>query len=400
MKLIEYLREKGIRRAVEVVYQYKLGALLGKIMLGIFKSRPLQNIIMIESHNDFDCNGGAFYDYLLEKGLNNSYKIVWMVRYKVKKKLPDNVICVPLFGPSIRKAYYASVAKYFLYDCEGAAKVRDDQIMVYCSHGSGGLKSVKGKLSVSDRVNYVLVPSQQYAPVFAEQCSIKWPDDRLVSIGYPVHDIFFRPGAPETDKITDRKYKKIILWMPTFRRGGGFRRNDSTKEQKLGIPLIDTMDEYGRLNDYLRRADVFLVIKIHPKQDLSNLRVGDCTNIKVLTGKTVKELDIDNYRLMKASDALVSDYSSAASDYLLLNRPIGYTLDDRDEYRAGFIHSDLREYMAGHEIYTFRDMLSFFDDVVRGDDPYRDSRKKLKNRIYQYYDGEASKRLAHLLGLE
>ncbi len=38
------------------------------------------------------------------------------------------------------------------------------------------------------------------------------------------------------------------------------------------------------------------------------------------------------YEFIHCADALVSDYSSVAIDYLLLDRPLGFTLDDYKEY--------------------------------------------------------------------
>lgn len=52
---------------------------------------PLQDVIILESHNDFDSNGGAFYDYLIENGYNKKYKIVWFLRNKCPQHLPENV---------------------------------------------------------------------------------------------------------------------------------------------------------------------------------------------------------------------------------------------------------------------------------------------------------------------
>lgn len=47
-------------------------------------------------------------------------------------------------------------------------------------------------------------------------------------------------------------------------------------------------------------------------QDTPSELLMKCTseNISNLTGDTVKQLDIDNYRLLKDADALISDYSS------------------------------------------------------------------------------------------
>ena len=321
MNPIKYLKKNGIKHTLEIVYVYKLEDILERLMYLVTRNIELKDTIMIESHNDFDCNGGAFYNYLIKNGYNRKYKIVWLVRKKVTDDLPENVETVPLYGPNLRKAYYVCTSKYFTFDCENVRKMRDNQIMVYCSHGAGGLKNAKGKLHLPPYVDYILVQSKAYAPIQANQWSVTYPDKRIIAIGYPAQDIFFDESkSDEIRKITSRKYKKVILWMPTFRKGGGYHRNDSRKEQKLGIPLIETQEQYLKLNNYLAENDVFLIIKIHPKQDLENLKIKDESNIKVLTGETVKKLEIDNYALMKCADALISDYSGAAYEYLQLTK--------------------------------------------------------------------------------
>ena len=400
MNPIKYLKKNGIRHTLEIVYVYKLEDILERLMYLVMRNIELKNTIMIESHNDFDCNGGAFYNYLIKNGYNRKYKIVWLVRKKVTDDLPENVETVPLYGPNLRKAYYVCTSKYFTFDCENVRKMRDNQIMVYCSHGAGGLKNAKGKLHVPPYVDYILVQSKAYAPIQANQWSVTYPDKRIIAIGYPAQDVFFDGSrSDEIQKITLQKYKKVILWMPTFRKGGGYHRNDSRKEQKLGIPLIETKEQYRRLNNYLAENNVFLIIKIHPKQDLENLKIKDESNIKVLTGETVKKLKIDNYALMKCADALISDYSGAAYEYLQLDRPIGYVLDDVNDYVAGFVVEDIHTLIAGAEIYNFEQLESFIVDVISENDSFKERREKIRNYIYEYHDANSSKRLAELLGL-
>ena len=91
MNPIKYLQENGVKRAMKVLYDYKLELLLEKIVFVFTKHKNLNDVIMIESHNDFDCNGGAFYNYLIKNGYNKKYKIVWLVRKKAKSKFPTNV---------------------------------------------------------------------------------------------------------------------------------------------------------------------------------------------------------------------------------------------------------------------------------------------------------------------
>ena len=41
--------------------------------------------------------------------------------------------------------------------------------------------------------------------------------------------------------------------MPTFRKGGGYDRQDSESIGALGIPLIKDLEEYNKLNEFLIR---------------------------------------------------------------------------------------------------------------------------------------------------
>lgn len=399
MKLFDYFKKNGFKRSLSVLWQYKIEILLEKIVLKITKNKKLKNIIVIESHNDFDCNGGAFYSYLIKNNYNKKYKIVWLVRKKYKDKLPENVECVQLYKPSFKKVYYMCMSKVFSYDCEIRPKLRDDQLLVYCSHGAGGLKNVKNNIKLPENTDYILVQSEKYAPIQANQLSISQDDKRLVSIGYPSHDVFYDDNYEEINKVTKKKFKKVILWMPTFRKGGGYNRNDSYKEQKLGIPLIESIEAYNYINNILKELDILLIIKIHPKQDLTDLKIGDLSNIIVLTGEKVKKINVDNYKLMKCTDALISDYSGAAYEYLQLDKPLAYVLDDMNEYKIGFVVEDIHQLIAGHEIYSIDDMVKFIKDISEENDIYREKRKKIRDYIYDYHDGNSCERLAKLLKL-
>ena len=167
----------------------------------------------------------------------------------------------------------------------------------------------------------------------------------------------------------------------------------------MGIPLIETITEYEQLNEFLNQKDILLIIKIHPMQELLNLKISDRSNIKVLTGIRVKKLGVDNFRLMACCDAMISDYSAAAYDFLQLNKPIAYVLSDMNEYKPGFVVDDIHTFLAGHEIYTLEDMLMFLHDIDKNNDTYKDKREKIRDFVYAYHDGNNSKRLAEFIGL-
>lgn len=392
------IRLRGFRGCLAAVWR-KTDWLILKVIAPFLRRTPLQNTIVIESHNDFDCNGGAFYDYLIKNGYNRKYKIVWLLKHPEKQppKLPDNVECYPLYAPSVKKDFRICTAKFLLADNMVTRKQRKEQISIFCSHGAGGFKRVKSLGSIGDFVDFALIQSEAYAPIQAEQCG--YTPEKMIYIGYPSHDILNTPDNSELKKVSEKSYRKVFLWMPTFRKAGGGIRIDSEKEQPLGIPLIETAEDYEKLNAFLAQNNLLLIIKIHPMQDLDNLKISDKSNIAVLTGLTVKEKDIDNYRLMRCTDALISDYSGAAYEYLQLDRPICYVLDDMAQYTIGFVVEDIRTLMAGPEVYSLEDLYSFMTDVMNQRDSYQEKRRCLRDYIYKYHDTHNCERLAEFMGL-
>lgn len=168
MNAVSYIKKNGIKRVFDVFYHYKLDLILQKGCNFFLKHRPLQNMIIIESHNDFDSNGGAFYDYLIKNHYNDKYKIVWLLKNKAPKSLPANVDWCWLYKPSLKKALYVCKAKVFTADCVVTNKVRADQKSFYFTHGAVCLKSVIGKCNLSDTVDYILSPSEAYGPIQAK----------------------------------------------------------------------------------------------------------------------------------------------------------------------------------------------------------------------------------------
>ena len=133
-----------------------LNGLIGKL---VFQKMPLKDTVIIESHNDFDCNGGAFYQFMLDNGINERWQIVWLITHKKPAALPKNVKCFDYYKPSIRKEYYCCTARVMLNDDKFTRKRRRGQTCIYCMHGPVGMKNLHGLISVPDYVDYILSPS-------------------------------------------------------------------------------------------------------------------------------------------------------------------------------------------------------------------------------------------------
>ena len=365
----------------------------------ILKNAKLKNSIVIESHNDFDCNGGAFYEYLIKNGYNKKYKIVWLVKNKSPKNLPENVYAYDFFKPSIRKSYYQCTAKIMTCDDYILKKGNVNQKIYYLGHGAVSLKKPKGYINLSKDIDYCLTPSEFMVKIKADTLQMDSENTKQIILGCPVHDILYLPSDNEIKKITDKSYAKIILWMPTFRKHVSFGRNDSRIDLPFGIPLVYNDEEMQILEDILVKSNILLIIKIHPMQDLTTVKIKQTEYIKILDGASVKELGIDNYRLMKDVNALISDYSSVAYDYLHLNRPIAYTVDDMGEYNMDFIVDDPKELMRGAIIKDMADMVTFINQIAEEEDCYSDLRKDILDKLFTYQDGNSIQRLINHMQL-
>lgn len=398
MNPFRYLKQHGIKYTANVFYKFKIPLIEQRLARVITRFVPTSNTIVIESHNDFDENSGAFYDYLINHHYNNKYKIVWLLRHKAPRSLPNNVSAYPVHGPNFKRELIISRAKYILtaQDCIGSS--RDDQVSIYLTHGGFGLKKWRGKINLPHSLSFALMPSDYLIPLESYNYNIENTKVIPLVLGYPEDDILYTPSRNELSKVTKKSFSKVILWMPTFRRGIG-GRVDTNKSGGIGIPIFNTITDYVKLNKFLAKNQALLIIKIHPMQDMSTVKIHTLSNIKVLDGVSVKKNGIDNYQLMKDTDALISDYSSAAYDYMHLDKPVGFTMDDVNDYKLGLIVDDPNEFIGGQVINNRDDFLKFIDNILNDRDEYKEKRKIVFDKVFKYHDGKSCERLVNFLKL-
>ena len=96
------------------------------------------------------------------------------------------------------------------------------------------------------------------------------------------------------------------------------------------------------------------------------------SNIKFMTQKALEKKGLSVYALLRNADALITDYSSAYFDYMLLNRPIAFTVEDIEEYRKkrGFVFDNPFEYMPGEKINSYEDLEKYVANVAEDNDVF------------------------------
>lgn len=351
---------------------------------------------------------------------NPRYLYLYFNQYKKSEVRPiwitkDKSI-VELLNKNGVEAYYHHSMKGIWYCLRGSVYIFDNYskdisfwlsggaIKVNLWHGSGNkktnydnkfdtvrhprnrwekFKTALRRMSDEKPYHFTLATSPMMAEIFVSAFNTNI--EHIILDGYPRNDVLFHEKIKniysnmEQDTVNNVKEyisngNKIILYMPTFR--------DSEK-------LFFNVMNLKEFNRYLSERNFIFFTKLHPKSKLrEEFQKVEFSNIKNINA------DVDPYTILKYTDLLVTDYSSIYSDFLMLNRPSVLFPYDFDEYskdtRECYFEYD--DYMPEIKAYTMDQLMKYIDKVLENDDS-EEGRILLRNRIFQYYDGDSSERL-------
>ncbi len=387
----------------------------------LYRERELENLILFRSGPhassyvkgmDFADNARALYEYMLANHYNEKYRLVWLGKHPEDFGRYEGVKNVEFlsFDWSVsrdkeeRDRYYQALclARYiFFTDAYGFARnSRPDQVRVQLWHGCG-FKTRVNFVRCENRYEYTTVISELYAGIHRDIYGLR--EDQVLVTGYAKEDWLFHPLEEEWKELGLPEGKTCVFWLPTFRmaRENLELLNEYDTDSQTGLPVVDTWEKLGRLDRLLEDLDTVLVLKLHPFQDRGRLASVSARQIAVLDNDMLADRDIQINQLLGHSDGLISDYSSAAVDYMLLDRPIGFTVDDVEEYREsrGFVFDPVEEWLPGTEIKTFDDFCRFVREVAMGVDSAWEKRRELMRRMHRYGDDNSCRRIVHALDI-
>lgn len=343
-----------------------------------------QDIIFFYSNLGFRDNVKSFYDYLIENEYNKKYKIVVSINdYEdYEKDGPDNVLFV---GNKAGIKYFMK-SKYAFY-CFGKYPIKPapTQTVVNLWHGMP-LKRIGNMESGLEKIDYnfftkIISTADIFNPIMEK--SFNCSKDQVVVLGQPRNDEMFKENK-KMDRLIRKDAKKVIVWLPTYR------------DEQQGIPLpgfdIDMLNE---LNSFLEKRNCRLIVKIHPLQQFDS-ELGEMSGVVFMTQEMLNKNGMTVYSLLRAADALITDYSSVFFDYMLLDRPMAFTIDDIEKYQSerGFSFENPLSYMPGPHIRGVGEVEEFIDNVVNETDNYKEERKRVNNLVNYYKDGNSSERIA------
>lgn len=356
------------------------------------------NQIAIYGRRMLNDNAETLLDYLIDEKYNNRYTIKVCITKEVnssKYSNTHNVIIVhnpistilTLFR-SLRIFHTHGMSVCSFIPCR-------KQIIFNLWHGSP-LKTI-GALASNichpETDSYFLCASPFFATI-NKRCFLL--NDKQVFIGSnPRNDLLFTNSNNDyLNKI--RQGRKVIVYMPTFRKSEGLGRKDSN----IDFPLINQAN-IQPLDTFLAQNNLLLIIKPHPYQNHIRLFDAKCSNIIILKNEDLNRNGLHLYELLASTDALISDYSSVYFDYLLLNRPIAFVTIDLDSYQGlrGFTVENPYDIMPGAKIKDLNDFKQFLLDVANNNDLYKDDRQRVNDLSNAYKSNDASKRILDFLNI-
>src|SRR5699024_674422 len=337
-----------------------------------FSLLPLNNSIIFESHSDFCDNSKALFDKVIENNINEKYKIYWLVEDidKFRNKNITNVKFVSIKRDTIlekviselKNVFLFSQCKYYFYSHRNFArtKPKKGQNFINLTHGMSLKNSTKVQTVDLDKISYIAVTSKFSATLRAR--TYQGGESKTRIFGFPRNDLLLSKDYTlnKLYNINEYNFKKIIVWMPTFRRQKNSSRNDTGTQKDTDLPILKDKLDLSRLNQFLLNNDVLLIVKPHPAQDLKFFNQISTSNVKVLT-----------------------------------NKPIVFTIDDLKDYDAnlGFLVDNPLEYMPGPKIETVEDIMEFICNIAAEKDDYQKQRQNIRGLFHKYDDNNSSERI-------
>lgn len=383
----------------------KIYFFIGDILSLINKIIPKKkNKILFFSSNSITDNSKALLDYLIDNKYDSKYSIVCCAKNLDNYTYNNNLI-LSYFTP-LKAVLHIFTSKYIFFHGEIIAiKPSKSQISVNLWHGTPLKRFNKTADKLSDYkynfFTYLLASSEYFQPIMRDcfDCNL----NQVKILGHPRNDLLFESTDILNKLSIDKsKFNKIFLWMPTFRVSKDNYIIDSDINTQTGLPIYHSKADLLNLEKYLSKINSLLLIKLHPAQNLDFINVDTLSHIILLKNEDIENTGYHLYNLVAMCDSLITDYSSIYFDYLLLNRPIAFTVDDIESYikNRGFVIENPYDLMPGTKIKNIDEFKHYIDLIsTKGNDSYFNERKKVNDIANKYQDNNNCKRIVEFVQL-
>lgn len=366
-----------------------------------------ENSIVFESEGLNGDNAYSLYLYLKSNNFLDKYKITWLI--DESNLLPDigdsARIKKDIYKFDLRRSFLLATSKYFIYDHFSVFdwkryKKRKKHKIIFLTHGCGFKAATSSSKCLADEI-YVTGKLYSYPVSMWCNCDIK----KIIDLGYPRLDCFFQEINTNQRKLMKHlnfdSFKKVFLWMPTFRRSSCKSIDEDYFSSETGLPILYDEESLVTFDDFLKKENALCIFKVHHLQASLNFLKKRYQNIYILKDEDIQKYNVLLYQFVMLTDCLITDYSSISTDYMLLDRPIIYTMDDYEDYRnsRGFSIENPHNYFVGLHAYDEEQLFKCMKECIENIDFYKEERKKTLPLMHTHNDGNSSARILNHLGI-
>ena len=214
--------------------------------------------------------------------------------------------------------------------------------------------------------------------------AFKYPEGKILELGYPRNDILFAPDRAERAEKIKKKLglpsgKQIVLYAPTW------RDDEAEGTAQYGFTLKLDLKKMKKVSDkyhFILRTHYLISENLHLTEDERRF-VTDLSDYN------------DIAELYLVSDILITDYSSTFFDFANLGRPMLFYVYDLEKYRDilhGF-YFDMEEVCPGPMLYNSDEVLSALRSIDKIEEEYAEKYESFRKRFCALDDGKASERV-------
>lgn len=214
------------------------------------------------------------------------------------------------------------------------------------------------------------------------------PEERFWELGNPRNDRLLLASPDDVaglrvrlTRVVGQEFSTVVLYAPTYRDWGA----------PIGLLQLPQQD-LERLAAFLARRRCLLVVRPHDNEAETFARTTLPSRWIVAADRIAPDWDVNDWLL--AAQVLVTDYSSIAFDYLLLNRPVIHLAPDLDEYakRRGFL-VDPESDWCGPRVRDGSELIDALEGAIQEPQAGSSRRRYLNSIFNPLEDGRSTERV-------
>lgn len=254
---------------------------------------------------------------------------------------------------------------------------------------------------VNKSYDYHIVTSSVSGRIISVDTLLEY--DKFKSLGFPRNDIFYKDNVSfkeQLRRVIGMDFDKVICYTPTYRdyEREDLYLSDKSLVEKKGVFGNIASELSGQMDEVLKKNNSIVIAKMHPWQEKSVLE-GNTGDRIFMFSDIAKKIKCSLYDVLSISDALITDYTSTAFDYMHLNKPIIFYFYDYEKYtkNRGFSFEPVETVCGGPIVYNYEDLIDAINFTLAGGDNYENKRQFVHSLINEYHDGKSCERISILI---